>query len=233
MTTRCIHCGYENNNPSYCAGCGRGLIRPVETVSGGEPAQTVSLVDEMRRAVERVFPSEPSAGEQSFTVPGVSAGIDVSHIAAESGLFIIGESRYEPLTGKETARGFFLETVVIVTVSLLLAFISKVWGHYGVVAATKVYLVSFMALSAATWLLFPYLFGSSPLVALLFRFSLIRQERKSAQGDAAVTLLLWFFSLSYSLFPLLFAEYLYLMVARDHYQPLSFQLSDIRYMRSL
>ncbi|HNT27168.1 MAG TPA: hypothetical protein PKH10_03220 [bacterium] len=230
--TRCLHCGYENNNPSCCAGCGRGLTRPIAGPVCCGPDQAVSLVDEMRQAVERVFPSDTSSSEEPFMARPAAAGIDVSRIAAESGLFIVGEARYEPLTGKETARGFFLETAVVIVVSLLLAFISKVWGHYGVVAATKVYLVSFMALSSATWLLFPYLFGSSPLVALLFRFSLIRQERKSAQGDAAATLLLWFVSLSYSLIPLLFAEYLYLMVARDHYQPLSFQLSDIRYMRA-
>lgn len=233
MTNRCVHCGYGNNNPYYCAGCGLALTRTVESPVRGGVDRAVSLVDEMRLAVERVFPSEPSSGEESFTAQVVSPGIDVSRIAAESGLFIVGEARYAPLTGRETARGFFLETAVVVVVSLLLAFISKVWGHYGVVAATKVYLLSFMTLSSATWLLFPYLFGSSPLVALLFRFSLIRQERKSAQGDAAATILLWFVSLSYSLIPLLFAEYLYLMVARDHYQPLSFQLAEIRYMRAL
>ncbi len=228
---RCTHCGYRNDTRFYCAGCGRRLVAPLyghasEADSGARP-----FVAELTAAVERIFPSGAATAEPALAVP--APVIDLTRIAAASGIVLAGGAKWCPVDGRQTARAFFTDLLLGAGASMIVAFCAFTFGELPVIAAVKMYFATFMAFSLVSWTLFPYLFGAPPAALVLYDLRVIHADNQQVRGDGMTALLLWLISLTYSLFPLLAAEYLFLMVAREHYQPLPFQLAAVRYMRSM
>ncbi len=229
---RCSHCGYRNDNRFYCAGCGRRLAaaeaeRRPEGTPGAQP-----FLAELTAAVERIFPSAGAAA--TVALPSPAPVVDLTRIAAESGIVLAGGTKWRPVEGIEMAKAFFTDLLIVAISSILVALFAFFMGELPVIASVKMYFATFIAFSLVSWTLFPYLFGAQPAALVRYDLQLVHTtDNRSVRGDGMTALLLWLVSLVYSLFPLLIAEYLFLMLAREHYQPLPFQLGAVRYMRSM
>ena len=140
---------------------------------------------------------------------------------------------WRPIEGRATAKMYFSEMLFVFGISFLIAVGAHVLGDVPFLAAVKLYFTMFIAFSLLCWTLAPYLFGSSPIALAFFHAFLVKDSHEPARGDGMTALLLWLVSLCYSLPPLLIAEYLYLILVREHYQPMPFQLAAIRYMKAM
>ncbi len=169
--------------------------------------------------------------ERPLVAEGESAGIDLSRVAADGDVMASGEQRFICVTGAETAKLFFGEIGVVAGIAFLFGLFARLFAALSVLAAVKIYFVAFVGCSLLVWGLFPLAIGGTPVALVFGNLRLIREGGVSVRGDLATTGLLWLVSLTYSLFPLVFAEYLYFMVARSHYQPLPFHVAGIRVVR--
>lgn len=226
---QCRSCGYENTNRYYCGGCGRPLESGAEsTLSSPEPRRPNFLL-ELTATLERVFPSAPD--DFSPTLPETSPSVDLAPLAEEDGIVMHGNARFRFVNGSAMARLFFGEILVVVTVAVLFGVVARLFGALPVLGSIKLYFGTFMLFSLLTWCFFPLALGGTPVAVTFGDVRLVKETGETIRGDISTALLLWLVSLLYSLFPLIFAEYLYFTIARDHYQSLLFQVTGVRAAR--
>ncbi len=226
---RCDYCGYRNDNRYYCAGCGHRGKYEKRIHAAPRPERELPFLTEIIAAMDRVFPPAAEGGVP-VSPEGVS-GIDLSRIAAADDVVIDGDLRLCFVKGPETARLFFGEIGMVTAVAFFFAVLTRVLGGLSLIASVKIYFIVFVGFSWAAWWFLPFAVGGTPIALVFGEMRLSRDGGTLVRGDLKTTMLLWLVSLGYSLFPLVFAEYLYFMVLRDHYQPLLFQVAGIRVAR--
>ncbi len=227
--SRCSYCGYVNANRYYCAGCGRRLGRDERVRTVDSRPQTFSFLVEIITAIDRVFP--PDIEGSAVAVGEGLPGADLTRIAPADEVVMGGDARLSLVKGPETARLFFGEIGVVTGVALLFAVFARLLGGLSILVAIKIYFVVFIVFSCVAWWFFPFAAGGTPVALILGDTRLSHDTGISVRGDIRTTTFLWLVSLGYSLFPLLFAEYLYFMVLRDHYLPMLFQVVGVRAVR--
>ncbi len=187
------------------------------------------FLTEIIAAMDRVFPPAVEGGIS--TVPEGVPSIDLSRIAAADDVVINGDLRLCFVKGPETARLFFGEIGMVTGVAFFFAVLTRILGGLSLIASVKIYFIVFIGFSWAAWWFLPFAVGGTPIALVFGEMRLSLDTGVLVRSDFRTTMLLWLVSLGYSIFPLVFAEYLYFMVLRDHYQPLLFQVAGIRVVR--
>lgn len=228
--SRCHYCGYWNTNRYLCGGCGHPLRDGTESCTHFPDALSPNFLLELTTALERVFP--PATDEFIPVTSETSPSVDLAPLAAGDGVVMSGNARFRFLNGSAMARFFFGEVLFVVAVAFLFAAVARLLGVLSVLASIKLYFGVFMLFSLLTWCFFPLVLGGTPFAIAFGDVRLVKETGGTVRGDISTALFLWLVSLVYSLFPLIFAEYLYLTVARDHYQSLLFQVTGVRAARS-
>ena len=225
----CPHCGYDNNNYFFCAGCGRSIPVKKKSVFNKLPESSTKFLEEAVNTIERVFYIDNSI---HTTLDMNTQIINMSEISKESGIFIIDDAQWKDVEGKVKLACFFGETALAYILSLILSLIGVFIGSIGLEMTFKLFFTCYILVSFLQWFIVPYLTGSTVVAFAGHRCGLFIERKFSVRDHPAVLLIMALFMSLHSFVPFFLIEYL-LAAKIKSYVPVALKITGIDYLRKI
>jgi hypothetical protein len=223
----CSHCGFENNNYFFCAGCGKTLTVRKKNVFSRLPESSTRFLEEVVNTIEKVFYVDNSI---HTTLDMNTQIINMSEISKESGIFIIDDSQWKDVEGKIKLSCFFGETALAYILSFILSVIGIFLGSAGFEMTFKLFFTCYILVSFLQWFIVPYLTGSTVVAFAGHRCGLFVDRKSSVRGRPGLLLMLSLFMSLHSLIPFFLIEYL-LAAKIKSYVPVALKITGIDYLK--
>jgi len=225
----CPHCGFENNNYFFCAGCGRGIPVKKKSVFTKLPESSTRFLEEAVNTIERVFYTDNSI---HTTLDMNTQLINMSEISKESGIFIIDDAQWKDVEGKIKLSCFFGETALAYILSFVLSLIGVMLGSAGIEMTFKLFFTCYILVSFLQWFIFPYISGSTVVAFAGHRCGLFVDRKFSVRGRPGLLLILSLFMFLHSFVPFFLIEYL-LAAKIKSYVPVALKITGIDYLKKI
>lgn len=226
----CPHCGYDNNNYFFCAGCGRSIPQAKQSkIFSRLPESSTRFLEEVVNTIEKVFYVDNSI---HTTLDMNTQIINMSEISKESGIFIIDDAQWKDVEGKIKLSCFFGETALAYILSFVLSIIGVVLGSAGLEMTFKLFFTCYILVSFLQWFIFPYMSGSTVVAFAGHRCGLFVDRKFSVRGRPGLLLILALFMSLHSFFPFFLFEYL-LAAKIKSYVPLALKITGIDYLKKI
>jgi len=222
----CSHCGLNNNNKYFCKGCGCEL-KEKEISIPTLPETNTNFLDEVIDTLEQTF---PISSEKQIDFEN-NPTMKIDDFISSEGTIMIENHYLEPVENKESFFSVFYENLMITFFSILFALCVKFIFLANLILFIKVYFLSFALIGFLTWVVFPFIFGASPL-SIPKRFFIIKGITETIKSDIATSLLLWLTSfLFYSSFFGIFLELIIFYLKGKKSESAMFYVTSVKYMK--
>jgi len=223
---KCVHCSYENNNFSFCEGCGRPLLKRAGEKFSKLPEESTKFLDEVINTIERSFFSEEIVQN---TLDVKTSIINISDISRESGILIIDRSQWKETEKKKKSASFYGEIILSYFLSLIMSGITFFAGLSGIEILVKLFVTCFFLVSFLQWFIIPFLTGSTVIAFSNYKCGLFIDKYVSVRGKSSVLFILFIFMSLYLFIPFTIID---LVMARyiKSYIPAALKIAGVDYL---
>ena len=226
--TLCPHCKSENNNFYYCKGCGRKFVI-TEKKSEKEKGTSTDFISEVIDIIEKK--SNPSSFYEA--VHSNTLEINLEEISKDEGILLIDGEQWTEITPKRRNSCFLWEIFFIYILSAMVSMATYIAGANEIVMIFQLYASAFLMFSFLAWFLIPYFLGFSPVASVIYHCSMFNLKNKPVKNRLSNLFNMFIFSAIPYIFVFPFLYSAIRSKFSENYKPLSFSLSEIKYLEKV